>query len=103
MLLVLALGSAASPCFSQEQGCRHPAVVLGHFDARAPNCVVLVRKGKNQTAVAQRLAKKYQFNPYVLKLVHGFIVNNASVDLVARLRCEQDVESIEYDQPTSIT
>jgi len=64
---------------------------------------VKVRGDRDQYAVAARLARKYHFKPYVLRVLHGFVIRNVNEDIVEQLRCDHDVESVEYDQPTSIS
>jgi len=101
LISFLTLLSAASVGLSQGLQCTHPATVAGRFATSAPNCIVIVRPGHSQSSMALHLATKYHFTPYVLSVVHGFIARNVTVEMVAKLRCEEGIESIEYDQTTS--
>jgi hypothetical protein len=78
--------------------CAHPAAVEGHLDPAAPGAIVIVRRNADLDAVTARLTDTYHIELTVVRTVHGFTVRTVTDEMVARLRCEPDVESVAYNQ-----
>ena len=77
--------------------CSAPAQLLGSYSI--PGYIVAFHDTIDATAETARLASKYQFTPrhvYTIAL-RGFSAPLADT-VVAALRCERSVHSIEYDQ-----
>jgi hypothetical protein len=112
--LLLALGGCAAPALSQERECKHPAPVRGYFDARAPEITVSVRANangdklsRNLDKIAKRLGHKYHFDAIPVYSIHAFGIPNVTTEVAARelaerLRCEPDVEAIDFMHSTSV-
>jgi hypothetical protein len=58
----------------------------------------MVRQNADVAAAAARLAETYHIDPGVVRSLHGFTVQEVTDAIVARLRCEPEIESISYDQ-----
>jgi peptidase inhibitor I9 len=77
--------------------CSAPAQLLGSYSI--PGYIVAFHDTIDATAETARLASRYQFTPrhvYTIAL-RGFSAPLADT-VVAALRCERSVHSIEYDQ-----
>lgn len=96
-LLVIAFasaGCAGAPRIA-EPPCDRPAPILGQYDGRAPGYQVKLRDPK---LPAREVLSRYGLEPRFV----GSGGEWASLDLVApqkiaRLRCDRDVESIQFD------
>jgi hypothetical protein len=96
-LLVVAIasaGCAGAPRIA-EPPCDRPAPILGQYDGRAPGYQVKLRDPK---LPAREVLSRYGLEPRFV----GSGGEWASLDLVApqkiaRLRCDRDVESIQFD------
>ncbi len=88
----------SDPSAIVEPACANPAPLLGHYDPRVPEYIVLFRAGADATSTARELAQKYGFQ---LDSVYEATLSGFSAELtpevVADLRCELVVESVEHD------
>jgi hypothetical protein len=78
--------------------CAQPAPLLGRYDPAAPGFIVQYRDGIDAVSETSRLASRYDFTPtYVYTAaLHGFAAP-LTPDVVASLRCESSVASVEHD------
>jgi hypothetical protein len=100
--LALAVGCGGSASLLAPQ-CVSPAPLLGQFNPAAPGYIVLFHDQVNAVAETQRLAATYAFTPkYVYEsALKGFAAELAP-SVVAALRCEPSVASMEYNQVVTL-
>ena len=79
--------------------CERPAPLLGRFDARSPGYIVDLGDGVDAALETARLAAKYGFEP---RHVYTYVLGGFSAELtptvVAAIRCEATVNSVEFNQ-----
>jgi len=100
VLAVLALLPVAAVALAEGASCEHPAKLENQFNPAAPSCFVIVRADRDVKAVAARVEKQYHVKPALMSLSHGFVLAPISEDVVAKLRCDTDIEMIGYDAIT---
>jgi hypothetical protein len=85
--------------------CAHPAKLEGHFDAKAPNLIVVFRDGFEPYATTGMLAQKYHLTVSWIfaHALHGFAISDIDVSMIPQLQCEPSIDSLSFDAPTSIT
>jgi hypothetical protein len=106
LALVVALGARADDTAVVTPACAHPARLEGHFDWAAPRIVFVLKPStKDLGAVGTALSKKYGFKIvwWFTAVFKGFMTPYLAPSEIAELRCEADVELIEYDQRNSIS
>ena len=104
VLAVLACQDSAAPNFGViPPPCVDPAPLRGQPDPRAPAYIVVFEDQVESRAETNRLAAEYGFTP---RYIYEFALQGFSADLtpevVAAVRCESTVQSVEHDGFVSI-
>jgi len=105
LALVVPLSARADDTAVVTPACAHPARLEGHFDGSPSIMVKLKSSTRDAQAVGMALSKKYGFKIvwWFRAVFKGFIAPYLAPGEIAELRCEPDVELVEYDQRTSIS
>jgi hypothetical protein len=102
--LLLPLAAMADDSSVVTPTCEHPARLEGNFDGSPSIIVMLKADTPDYQAVAVTLSRKYGFKlRWGFRSMKGFIADLLSPAEIAKLRCEPEVETVSYDQRTSIT
>jgi hypothetical protein len=97
-LLAITIAGCREVSAPNSDRCAQPAPLLGRYDPAAPGFIVQYRDGVDAVGETSRLASKYGFtSSYVYTAaLHGFAAL-LTADVVATLRCEGSVASVEHD------
>ena len=104
VMSLFACTDAASPNFDiVPPACADPAPLRGQPDSRAPGYIVVFKDNVAARPETNRLATAYGFTP---RHIYEFALQGFSAELtpavVAVVRCEASVQSVEHDGFVSI-
>jgi hypothetical protein len=105
ILLILPLLSACTgvrTIESQTPTCSDPARLEGHADVRAPGAFISFKPGVEPRAAAARMALKYHFNKAIQYSWGAIFSSDLELKLIPLIRCEPDVEYLEFNQVVTI-
>lgn len=92
---LLATGCANTPSVATP-ACPRPAPLLGQYDGRAPGYQVRLRAPSE--SVARELVRRYELTPRDVSSSGEWIaLTRVSPTVIAELRCDAAVESIQFD------
>jgi Peptidase inhibitor I9 len=104
VISLIACNNAAAPNFDiVPPACVDPAPLRGQLDSRAPGYIVMFKDNVAARPETNRLAAAYGFTP---RHIYEFALQGFSAELtpevVAAVRCEASVQSVEHDGFVSI-
>jgi hypothetical protein len=81
--------------------CGHPATLEGESDQGVGGFIIVVRESNSYPGiVAHALGRKYGFTPASIFDDGSFSVEKITPGVLARLRCDPEVESVSYIRRT---
>jgi len=96
LLALLGSATAGSPA------CDEPARLEGEFNARTPGVSVEFKRSvKDPIAAAAALAAKYHFRITTQYSWGGIFIWSLGPEIIEQLRCEPQVEMVEYNAPST--
>jgi len=105
ILLVLPLVGACGDVRAVEPetpACSDPARLEGHQDPKAPGVFIAFKPSVEPIAAAKRMAQKYHFNTTIQYSWGTIFTRNLDLNLIPSVRCEPDVDYVEFNAMTSI-
>lgn len=97
----LLIGLLPGLALAGEPACEQPARLEGEFNARTPGVTIEFKRSvQDAAAAAKALASKYSFRITTQFSWGGIYVWSISAETIAALRCEPDIEMIEYNAPS---
>jgi hypothetical protein len=86
----------------ETPACSNPAKLEGHQDLKAPGIFIAFKTGVEPIAAAARMAKKYHFNTAIQYSWGTIFTRNLDLKLIESIRCEPDVEYLEFNAVATI-
>lgn len=87
---------------SETPACANPARLEGHRDVRAPGAFISFKPGVEPKAAAARMALKYHFSKAIQYSWGAIFSSDLDLKLIPLIRCEPEVEYVEFNQVTTI-
>jgi hypothetical protein len=92
-------GCAIAPA---TPACSEPARLEGHFNSKAPGVFIAFKPGAEPVAAAAGMAQKYHFNIATQYSWGTIFTNNLDLNVIPSVRCERDVDYVEFNAVTVI-
>jgi hypothetical protein len=83
--------------------CSNPARLEGHRDLKAPGVFIALKPGVEPIAAAAGMAQKYHFNTANQYSWGAVFTTDLDLNLIPSIRCEPDVEYLEFNAVITIT
>jgi len=83
--------------------CPAPAKLEGHFDSRARGIFVGFRSEVDSVGASLNLSKKYGFTVATRYRWGAILSYDLDLDKISAIRCEADVEYVEFNRVITIT
>jgi hypothetical protein len=98
------MGAFLDGCASEPAtpACSDPARLEGHLDPKAPGVFIAFKPGVVPVAAAAAMAQKYHFNIANQYSWGTIFTSNLDLDLIPSVRCERDVDYVEFNAVTTI-
>ena len=105
LLILPLLGACAGgrTVKSEMPACTNPARLEGHPDPRAPGAFIAFKPGVEPIAAARRVIQKYHFNTANQYSWGAIFSSDIDLKLIPLIRCEPDVEYLEFNQVVTIS
>jgi len=83
---------------SETPACSNPARLEGHTNNEAPGVFIAFKPGVEPIAAAAMMSEKYHFDTAIQYSWGVVFTSNLELNLIPSIRCEPDVEYLEFNQ-----
>jgi hypothetical protein len=82
---------------TETPACSDPARLEGQLDPQAPGVFIAFKPGVEPFAAAKRMAQKYHFTTAIQYSWGTIFTRNLDLTLIPSVRCEPDVDYLEFN------